>query len=132
MSWVLFFDGECGFCSSSVRRIFRLDRQGRIDFAPLQGELSKSKGFSHHAAADGGTVVLLRENDGKVFTESDALIEIARALGGAWRIFALAAWIPKGLRDMVYHWIARNRYRLMGKADQCSLPEPALAKRLRS
>ncbi|MEO5916471.1 MAG: DCC1-like thiol-disulfide oxidoreductase family protein [Luteolibacter sp.] len=131
MAWVLFFDGDCAFCSASVRRVVALDKEGRVEFAPLQGKLAGEKGFSKFAATENGTMVLLRESDGKVFTRSDALIELARVLGGWWRLTTLARFIPKFLRDSVYGWIANNRYRFMGKSDTCSLPDPEVLKRLR-
>lgn len=132
MSWILFFDGDCAFCSASVRRVARLDRRERISFAPLQGELARKSGLTRHAAADGGTMVLLREPDGGVFLESDAVIELARAIGGWWRVFTAARVIPKGWRDGVYRWIARNRFRWFGREDTCEMPDPELAKRLRN
>ena len=131
MTWVLFFDGDCAFCSKSVRQVVKFDKHQRVSFAPLQGKLAAEMGFARHAAESGGTMVLLRESDGKVFTRSDALIELARALGGGWRIFTLARFIPRPLRDWVYRWVADHRYLFMGKADACSLPDPELLKRLR-
>jgi predicted DCC family thiol-disulfide oxidoreductase YuxK len=127
MAWVLFYDGDCAFCSSSVRRVLKLDRSGQIDFAPLKGKLSQAHGFSKVAE----TMILFRESDGKTFTHSDGLIQLARIFGGAWWIFTLARFIPKPLRDWVYRSIARNRYRIMGKNDHCALPDPELLKRLR-
>ena len=131
MGWVLFFDGDCAFCSKSVRQVVHFDKLGKISFAPLQGELSRQMGFTKYAAQEGGTLVLLRESDGKIFTHSDGLIELTRIFGGWWRLLTLARFIPKPLRDMAYRWVARNRYRFMGKADTCSLPDPVLLKRLR-
>jgi len=131
VSWILFFDGDCAFCSASVRRVVALDKHERVSFAPLQGKLAAELGFSKYAASEEGTMVLLRESDGKVFTRSDALIELARGLGGAWRLTTVARFIPKFLRDAVYRWIANNRFRFMGKSDACSLPDPDLQKRLR-
>lgn len=131
MKWVLFFDGDCAFCASSVRRVFRLDKREHVDFARLQGELAARLGFSKHAAQDGGTMVLLREPDGAVFMHSDAWIELARALGGGWRVFSIARLVPRPLRDGVYRWVAANRYRFMGRAATCDLPDPALIARLR-
>lgn len=131
MTWVLFFDGECAFCSHSVRRVARLDRRGRIDFAPLQGRLAGELGFSKYADETEGTMVLLRESDGRVFLRSDALIELVRALGGGWRVLMIARMIPKSLRDAVYRRVAGRRYWFAGKADACSLPDPELVKRLR-
>lgn len=131
MGWVLFFDGDCAFCSRSVRQVVRFDKHEHVSFAPLQGELSREKGFTKYAAEAGGTMVLLRESDGKVFMCSDGWIELANALGGWWKILTVARFIPKFLRDFVYRWVARNRYHFMGKSDTCSLPDPAVLKRLR-
>lgn len=131
MGWVLFFDGDCAFCSQSVRLVVRLDPHARIAFAPLQGQLAREKGFSQYAAAESGTMVLLRESDGKIFTHSDSWIELACALGGGWRVLTLARFIPKPLRDGLYRWVARNRYRFMGKSQSCPLPGPELLRRLR-
>lgn len=130
MRWVFFFDGDCAFCSQSVRQVVRFDRQERISFAPLQGELAREKGFSKYAAEEGGTMVLLRESDGKIFMHSDGWIELANAIGGWWRILTVTRFIPKPLRDWVYRWVARNRYHFMGKSATCSLPDPAVMKRL--
>ena len=131
MRWVLFFDGDCAFCSKSVRQVVRFDKHARVSFAPLQGKLAAEMGFTHHAAAADGTMVLLRETDGQVFTRSAALIELAHALGGGWRIFTFARFIPKPVRDWVYRWVADHRYLFMGKSEACSLPDPELLKRLR-
>lgn len=131
MTWVLFFDGDCAFCSKSVRHVVRFDHHKRIAFSPLQGKFAADLGFAHHAGKADGTMVLLRELDQKVFLRSDALIELARALGGGWRVLALARFIPKLLRDRAYRWVADHRYLFMGKSDACSLPDPELLKRLR-
>lgn len=131
MSWVLFFDGECAFCSAGVRRVARYDKYERLCFSSLQGRLAAEKGFTQHAADTGGTMVLLREEDGKVYTRSDALIELANILGGWWRLCTVAHFLPKSWRDRMYEWVADNRYRFMGKSSTCALPDPALLRRLR-
>jgi predicted DCC family thiol-disulfide oxidoreductase YuxK len=131
MGWVLFFDGDCAFCSASVRRAVRFDTHERVSFAPLQGKLATELDFSKFAAKAGGSMVLLREADGRVFTRSDALIELARALGGWWRFCTVARFIPRPLRDWVYNRVANNRHLLGGKSATCALPDPAVLKRLR-
>ena len=131
MGWVLFFDGECGFCSWSVRWVARRDRRGRISFAPLQGRLAGEHGFAHYAARNGGTMVVLREADGRAFVFSEAWFELARALGGGWRMLAVLRVVPRGLRDWLYRWIARHRHRFPKMADTCDLPDPEVLKRLR-
>ena len=76
-------------------------------------------------------MILLREEDGKVFSRSDAWLELARALGGGWRFLTIFQWVPRPLRDWIYQWVADHRHLLFGKADSCSLADPELAKRLR-
>ena len=131
MGWVLFFDGDCAFCSASVRRVARFDKHRRVSFAPLQGKLAAEMGFTKYADESGGTMILLRESDGQVFLRGDALIELARALGGAWWVFTVARFVPRSLRDAVYQWVADHRHRIMAPALHCPFPDPELAKRLR-
>ncbi|MEP4172254.1 MAG: DUF393 domain-containing protein [Luteolibacter sp.] len=133
MSWVLFFDGDCGFCSKSVRKVHALDKGGAIDFSPLQGQLSAEKGFTRYADKAGGTMVLLREVDGAVFMKSDAWVELGKALGGIWRALAIGFGIfPRVLRDWIYDVVAENRYLIAGKGDSCGLPDESLRKRMRA
>lgn len=111
-------------------RLISYDTAGSFHFAPLQGKLAGELGLAEFASKTQGTMVVLREADGKIFMMSDALIEVARVLGGRWKIFMLARFIPKLLRDFVYQLIADNRFRL-AKKDSCALPSPELLKRLR-
>jgi predicted DCC family thiol-disulfide oxidoreductase YuxK len=129
-TWTLFFDGNCAFCSQSVQRIARLDKRGRIYFSSLQGKLAANKGFEKYAAAGDGSMVLLRESDGKFFLRSDSLIELGQALGGAWRITSVTRLIPLFLRDGVYRLIAKNRSKL-ASSDSCQLATPELLARLK-
>lgn len=132
MSLVLFFDGECGFCNRSVRVVNRLDRKGVVDFAPLQGEMSRGLGLEGYAEKGGGTMVILREGDGEMFYRSDALIALGKELGGVWEICGrVLGLVPKGMRDGVYDLVARNRYRLAGKGGVCEVPDEGLRKRMR-
>ncbi len=130
MGWVLFFDGDCAFCSAGVRRAWRFDKRENLKFSPLQGKLAAEKGFTQYADKDGGTMVLMREADGHVFLRSDAAIELTRALGGGWRGFAVAKLIPRFLRDAAYHWVATHRYWFSKKGDFCLLPDPEMEKRI--
>ena len=130
MGWILFFDGDCAFCSAAVRRAMRFDRHHRLKFSALQGKLAAEKGFSAFADKNEGSMVLMRESDGKVFLRSDAAIELAGALGGWWRLFLPTRLIPRFLRDAAYQWVARHRYWFSKKGDFCLLPDPEMAKRI--
>ncbi len=77
-------------------------------------------------------MVVVRESDGRVFLRSDAVIEVARALGGFWKLLIFAKWIPRSVRDRLYQWVADNRFRWVQNLDSCRLPDPEVVKRLRS
>lgn len=129
--WILFFDGECGFCSAAVRWVARRDKRGRISFAPLQGRLAGELGLSRHAAPEGGTLVLMREPDGKVWTRSDACLELAWVLGGGWRVLLVLKGIPRCIRDAAYRWVADHRQRWFKVESACGMPDKELRKRMR-
>ena len=131
MNWVLFYDGDCAFCSASVRRVFLLDKRGHVSFAPLQGELAHGLGLEGHANERGGSMVLLREDDGALFIRTDALLELSRVLGWPWRLARFAAIIPRRWRDGIYQWMADHRRDLFGESDACHLPDARLAEKLR-
>ena len=132
MALVLFFDGECGFCNKSVRKINRLDRDGVVDFAPLQGKLSREMGLEKFADKNLGTMVVLRESDGERFFKGDAGIQLGKALGQPWAAFASCfAFFPKSLRDSIYDLVARHRYLIFGKTDACEMPGESLKRRMR-
>lgn len=122
MSWIVFYDGECGLCSKSIALIARCDKRRKLSFASLQGKLSKERGFEKHALVDGGTLIVQSESNGKVFLQSSAWLEIFRALGGWWTLLIICSVIPVGIRDMIYRWIAKNRHRLVGRSQQCRMP----------
>lgn len=129
MNWIVFYDGECGLCSESVAFVARCDKRREFSFASLQGKLSKERGFEKYADLDGGTMVVQRESDGKIFLHSAAWLEIVRALGGWWTLLTIFSIIPKGIRDAVYRWIAKNRHYLVGNSRQCRLPDSSDSER---
>jgi len=70
------------------------------------------------------TVVLLE--GGKVYTESDAILKILKKIGGGWRVFYLFIIMPKFIRDGVYRFVSKHRYRIFGRRDSCMVPTPEL------
>ncbi len=118
---IVFFDGVCGLCNRFVDELLHADRKRLLRFAPLQG--STAHGRLPAGMADAmESVVYLR--DGLVIQRSDAALHVLIDLGG-WRLFYRVFFIvPRFLRDAVYDWVARNRYRWFGKHDTCRLPTP--------
>jgi predicted DCC family thiol-disulfide oxidoreductase YuxK len=117
---IIFFDGVCALCSGSVDLILRADRKREFFFAPLQGETAKVRLPALPQDTSRWSMVLLDETG--THRESDAVLEICRRLGGAWRIVTLARHLPRPLPDRAYRLIARNRYRIFGRRFSCRVP----------
>ena len=133
MSLVLFFDGDCGFCSKSVLRVYHLDPKGAIGFAPLQGVLAAKLELQKYSEKGGGSMVILRESDGVMFTKGDAIIELGKALGGVWAALARAfSLFPRSTRNLAYDLVARHRYLLPGKGNRCAVPDKYFMARMRN
>ncbi len=100
--------------------MMRWDRQEKFRYATAQSKIGNA--LLRHYGCDAVTfnTVLLVVN-GRGYTKSDAYIEIARQLGGLWTLMAVLAVIPKSIRDPLYDWKARNRYKWFGKTDYCKL-----------
>lgn len=125
---VLLFDGVCNLCNGAVQFIIDRDPEGVFRFASLQSEAAKKVlGQYPEIPQDISTVVLLENN--QVYTRSDAALRAARHLPGAWPLLYGFIIVPRTIRDAVYNWIARNRYRWFGKKDQCMIPTPELQDR---
>ena len=120
---ILLFDGVCNLCNGSVQWVIAHDKKGIFRFAALQSEAGQAA--LQQLGRDQITfdsVVLIAGS--KVFTKSDAAIEIAKQLGGFWALAPVLKICPRFIRNKVYDWVARNRYRWFGKKAQCMLPRP--------
>ncbi len=123
----MLFDGVCNLCNGVVRFVHANDPAGRFRFVPLQSAraaelLAPTGGIPAEAS-----VVLL--DYGRRFERSDAALHLALGLRAPWPLAFAAILVPRGARDAVYRWIARNRYRWFGRRDACPLPPPGLRER---
>lgn len=125
---IVLFDGVCNLCNGSVQFLLKRDREARFRFAALQSDTGRSLLAEHGLDPNALSSVVLIE-DGKIWQESSAALRIARYLPGAWKLLRVFAAVPRPLRDAVYRWIARNRYRWFGKTETCWLPTPELKAR---
>lgn len=121
---VLVFDGVCVLCSRSVQFVLRHDCEQRYRFATTQSAKGRALLMAHGLNPEQPQSVLLVE-DGAACTESSAMLRVLAGFGGGWRVLAtLLRLVPRGLRDPVYRWIARRRYRWFGKRNVCYFPQP--------
>ncbi|MEO7014744.1 MAG: thiol-disulfide oxidoreductase DCC family protein [Dokdonella sp.] len=125
---IVVFDAHCLLCSGSVQLLLRHDTHRRLRFATIQSDIGRN--LLERAGVDAiqpDSFVLV---DGqKTWTETAAVLRVAHALGWPWRLAWITWLIPYPLRDAVYRWIARNRYRWFGRRDVCFLPDPEDADR---
>jgi predicted DCC family thiol-disulfide oxidoreductase YuxK len=109
---VLFYDGGCGLCHRAVRLLLRLDKRGRLRFAPLAGETFR------RLVPEGGRPALpdslvLVVDEGPPLVRSAAVVEALRATGGFGRgLAALSRLVPRPLADGLYDAVAGARRRL--------------------
>jgi predicted DCC family thiol-disulfide oxidoreductase YuxK len=129
---VMFFDGGCGLCHNSVRLLIRLDRKGKLTFAPLGGELFGQR-VPEETRAGLPDSLVLSTPDGKLHVRSNAVLRALEEIGGIWTYEAkLGRLIPAALRDRLYDAIARARHRWFKKPETvCPLMPPELRGRFR-
>ena len=123
------FDGHCGLCNKSVRWLLRRDRTDRLRFAaselPQLAELLVRHGFS---AAGPETILAVRDAGGpteQILVRSEAVVALLAELPRPWPwVAAGLGWIPRAVRDLGYRLVARWRYRLWGRMENCPIPTP--------
>ena len=125
---IIVFDAQCLLCSRSVQFLLRHDKKGVFQFASIQGETGAAL-LTNAGLSVNGLQTMLLCDDGRVWEQSAALLRVLHGLGWPWR-FAWVAWlVPAPLRDGAYRVVARNRYRLFGRAETCLIPPENAAAR---
>jgi predicted DCC family thiol-disulfide oxidoreductase YuxK len=127
----IYYDGHCGLCHRWVRFLLAADPDGRwFRFAPLHGRTFQAK-VAESARAGLPDSVVVQSADGLLLVRSAAIVHVLQRLGGGWAALGVAIrLIPSALRDGLYDWIARVRYRLFARqADICPVMSAELRKR---
>ncbi|MEQ9298417.1 MAG: DCC1-like thiol-disulfide oxidoreductase family protein [Cyclobacteriaceae bacterium] len=121
---VILFDGVCNLCNTSINFIIDRDSKKLFRYASLQSDFGAQVKAQFGRSADLDSVLLLQGE--QLLQKSDAALAIARQLDGLWPALSIFKIVPRAIRDAVYSWIARNRYRWFGKQDACRIPTPDL------
>lgn len=121
---IIIFDAICVLCSFNAQFILKYDKAHYFRLASMQGAIGTAlyQKFDMNPN-DPDTLIIV--NGARIITDSDAVIYIYGNLGWPWRIMAICKIIPKFIRDPIYRFIARNRYRIFGKRETCWMPAPA-------
>ncbi|MFN8266011.1 MAG: thiol-disulfide oxidoreductase DCC family protein [Chitinophagaceae bacterium] len=125
---IVLFDGICNLCQSTVQFVIKHDHRKKIRFASLQGEFGQQVLKEHNLPLTNYNSFLFLEN-GRLHMKSGAALRLSRYLDGVWPLFYILMIIPPFLRNAVYGFIAKNRYRWFGKQESCWLPTPDLKQR---
>lgn len=125
---IVVFDAQCLLCNGWVQFILRHDRVGRIRFASMQGAAGRQ------LLADAGLRVdtlqtLLVIDGARSWQHTAAILRVLHQLGWPWRLAWVGWLVPAPLRDALYRWVARNRYRIWGRSEVCMVPAPETAGR---
>lgn len=125
---VLLFDGVCNLCDNSVQFLIKRDPNQKFKFASLQSDTGQEM-LGKHGLPTEQLFSLVLVDHGKAYTRSSAALRSLYRLGGAYSLLYGLIVIPKVIRDWIYDWVARNRYKWFGKKDNCMIPEPGVANR---
>ena len=127
---IILYDGVCGLCNRLVQFLLKHDKQGRLRFASLQSEFAERvltrHGIDPKDLDTVQVVVNYERPEERVLGRSDAILQAGGELGMPWNVLAtMARIVPRSLRDVVYRFVARNRYHVFGKSETCMLPDPS-------
>lgn len=118
---IVVFDAQCLLCDGWVKFLLRHDKKQRLRFASIQGAQGLALLQRAGLQVEGLQTLLLVDGE-RSWQHTAAILRILHGLGGFWRL-AWVAWLaPAPVRDALYRWLARNRYRSFGRSETCLLP----------
>jgi predicted DCC family thiol-disulfide oxidoreductase YuxK len=125
---IILFDGVCNLCTGSVLFTIKRDRSSKFLFASLQSSFGQSQMVKYGLPIREFNTFFLLKGE-KVYRKSDAALEVVRELSGLWPVLYVFKVVPTFIRNAVYDFVSKNRYKWFGKKDSCMIPTPALQAR---
>lgn len=124
--YLILFDGVCNLCNSSVQFVIKRDKKDMFRYAALQSDIGQQIIEKFNIDTSKTDSIILYSNEKGVFYKSTAALKIASKLGFPTNILGLFLIIPEAIRNIVYDFIARNRYKWYGRKEHCMIPTPEL------
>ncbi|MES2760617.1 MAG: DCC1-like thiol-disulfide oxidoreductase family protein [Bacteroidota bacterium] len=125
---ILLFDGYCNLCHSSVQFVLKHEKNTEIYFTSLQSSVGiEILNYYKIDPAKTDSLVLIEKN--KAYTKSSAALRITKYLKGIYSLGFAFIIVPAFVRNWIYDFIAKNRYKWYGKQESCIIPDENLAKR---
>ena len=117
---IILFDGVCNFCNSAVDFVIKRDKRSVFKFASLQSQVGQKIVASNNLIDTGLSSFIFMEGN-NIYSKSTAALRVCRYLDGWWPLMYGFIIVPKKIRDGIYSWIAKNRYKWFG-TKSCAIP----------
>jgi predicted DCC family thiol-disulfide oxidoreductase YuxK len=125
---VILFDGICNFCNSAVHFVIKRNASKNIRFAAMQSDAGQQLLQQYNLPKEVMDSFVFIEN-GSAYQRSTASLKVCRHLRGLWPLCYGLIIVPRVIRDAVYDFIARNRYKWFGRRAECMVPTPEIKQR---
>ncbi|MBT8077507.1 MAG: DUF393 domain-containing protein [Gammaproteobacteria bacterium] len=122
-------DANCGLCAKGARWIAKNDRDRKFRIVPMQSELGAAL-MRHYGMSPDDPLSWLYVKEGRAYTSLDAIVRVGAELGGIWKALGVFRVLPRRVQDYLYGIVARNRYRFLGRASFCDIPDPDVQARI--
>ncbi|WP_339653861.1 DUF393 domain-containing protein [uncultured Maribacter sp.] len=123
---IILFDGVCNLCNTSVQFVIKKDKEDLFRFTALQSDTGKKLLTERNIDIANIDSIILIEPNVAYYTKSTAALEIGKNLKGLKTLSSILLWLPESIRDIVYDFVAKNRYKWYGKKDSCMIPTEEL------
>ena len=123
---IILFDGVCNLCDSAVQFVIQHDKNDVFRFVALQSDLGQE--ILKHIGINSNNIdsIILYEPGVAYYYKSSAALQIAKNLGGFLHFGTVFRIIPTGIRNQIYDYVAKNRYKWYGKKESCLMPRNEL------
>ncbi len=122
MQYIILFDGYCNLCNGIVDWLIKKDRHKKFIFISLQQpegiNIIKEHAITHDEKFP-DTIYLLIEKD--FYEKSEAVLQIIQQLPLPYRWLYAFSILPKSLRDKLYDYVSKKRYKWFGKRKTCRI-----------
>ena len=123
---IVLFDGVCNLCEASIQFIIKHDKNDIFRFIAIQSDLGKE--ILNYIKIDTSKIdsIILYEPGIAYYYKAEAALRIAKNLGGLLTLVSVFRFLPNSITNLVYDFVAKNRYKWYGKKEECLIPTPDL------
>lgn len=123
---IILFDGICNLCDNTVQFLIKRDTKDVFRFVAIQSDPGQQ--IIKHIGIDTSKTdsIILYEPGHAYYYKAEAALKIAKELGGVYSLLSLFTILPKGFSNIIYDYVARNRYKWYGKKEACMIPTPEM------